>query len=83
VIGGKMATKLSKVGNSYSVRIPKEKLLRAGFNSGDELEIIEKEGLLLIFKKKPHHQEWSFDGETSLTSEDQQWLDADFGESSD
>lgn len=74
-----MATKLSKVGNSFSVRIPKEKLLKAGFSNDDELEIIEKKGVLLILKKIPHHSKWKFEGDTSLTEEDRIWLESDFG----
>lgn len=74
-----MATKLSKVGNSFSVRIPKEKLSKAGFSNDDELEIIEKRGVLLILKKIPHHSQWRFEGDTTLSEEDKQWLEADFG----
>lgn len=74
-----MATKLSKVGNSFSVRIPKEKLSKAGFVNGDELEIIGKQGVLLILKKIPHHSQWEFAGDTSLSEEDKLWLEADLG----
>jgi antitoxin component of MazEF toxin-antitoxin module len=74
-----VTTKLSKIGNSFSVRIPKEKLSRAGFSNDDKLEIIEKRGVLLILKKIPHHSQWKFEGDTTLTEEDKQWLEADFG----
>jgi antitoxin component of MazEF toxin-antitoxin module len=73
-----VTTKLSKIGNSFSVRIPKEKLSRAGFSNDDKLEIIEKRGVLLILKKIPHHSQWKFEGDTTLTEEDKQWLEADF-----
>ncbi len=78
-----MATKLSKIGNSFSVRIPKEKLSKAGFSNDDELEIIEKKGVLLILKKTPHHSKWKFEGDTNLTEEDKKWLEADFGSIND
>jgi antitoxin component of MazEF toxin-antitoxin module len=78
-----MATKLSKIGNSFSVRIPKEKLSKAGFKHGDELEIIEKNGVLLILKKIPHHSQWKFEGDTSLSEEDKLWLNADLGRIND
>lgn len=73
-----MTTKLSKVGNSFSVRIPKETLKKVGFSSDDELELIEKGDMILITKKIPHHSTWTFPGSTELTDEDREWLDADF-----
>lgn len=43
-----MRTRLSRIGNSRGVRLPRELLDQYGLNEGDELEIIRtREGILL------------------------------------
>jgi antitoxin component of MazEF toxin-antitoxin module len=74
------AIKLTKIGNSQGLTIPKEILEKGDFSLGDSLEIHLYNGRLIIFKKPPHHSEMKFEGDTSLDSEDNEWLDADLGE---
>lgn len=74
------ALKLQKIGNSYGFRIPKETLDHVGFHADDLYELVEEEGVLLIVKRPPPTQKWTF-READLTDEDKQWLEAGLGES--
>ena len=71
--------KLQKIGNSYGFRIPKETLDHLEFTSGDRYELIEEEGVLVIVKRPPPPEKWTF-REPELTDEDTRWLEADLGE---
>jgi hypothetical protein len=50
------------------------------FSLGDSLEIHLYNGRLILFKKPLHHSEMKFEGDTSLSPEDIEWLEADFEE---
>ncbi|MGZ3687809.1 MAG: AbrB/MazE/SpoVT family DNA-binding domain-containing protein [Bdellovibrionota bacterium] len=73
------ALKLQKIGNSYGFRIPKETLEHVGFHSEDQYELIEEAGVLVIVKRPPPPETWTFH-EPALTDEDKQWLEADLGD---
>ena len=74
------AIKLTKIGNSQGLTIPKELLEEGDFSLGDSLEVHLYNGRLILFKKPLHHSEMKFEGDTSLSKEDQEWLEADFSE---
>lgn len=74
------AIKLTKIGNSQGLTIPKELLDQGNFSLGDSLEIHLYNGRLILFKKPLHHSDMKFEGDTSLNQEDHQWLEADFEE---
>jgi len=72
------AIKLTKIGNSKGLTIPKDILEKAGFSLGDALELHLHNGRLIVFKKPPHHSEMTFEG--TQDSEDIEWADADLDE---
>jgi antitoxin component of MazEF toxin-antitoxin module len=72
------AIKLTKIGNSQGLIVPKEILEKGNFLIGDSLEINIYNGRLILFKKPPHHSEMKFEGQQE--KEDLEWADADFGE---
>lgn len=74
------AIKLTKIGNSQGLTIPKDILDKGKFSIGDSLEVHLYNGRLILFKKPPHHSEMKFEGDTSLSVEDKEWLEADLGE---
>ena len=74
------AIKLTKIGNSQGLTIPKELLEAGNFSLGDSLEVHLYNGRLILFKKPAHHSEMKFKGDTSLSREDLEWLEADFEE---
>ena len=74
--------KLQKIGNSYGFRIPKEALEHAGFHAEDQYELVEEKGVLVIVKRPPPSNLWTF-REPELTDEDQKWIEADLGEKSE
>ena len=74
------AIKLTKIGNSQGVTLPKEILEKGQFSIGDSFEVHLYNGRLILFKKPVHHSEMKFEGDTSLNAEDQEWLEADFKE---
>ena len=74
------AIKLTKIGNSQGFTIPKDILNKGNFDLGDELEVHVHNGRLIIFKKPQHHSQMKFEGDTKLSQEDKDWLDADLGE---
>jgi antitoxin component of MazEF toxin-antitoxin module len=74
------AIKLTKIGNSQGLTIPKELLEKGNFSLGDSLEVHLYNGRLILFKKPLHHSEMKFEGDSSLNTEDEQWLEADFDE---
>lgn len=72
------AVKLTKIGNSQGVAIPKELIEKSPFKLGDTLEVYLYNDKLILFKKPLHHSEMSFDGQQE--PEDLEWADADLGE---
>lgn len=44
--------KLSKYGNSYGLTLPVELLKKAGLNQGDNIEVTEKDGKIILHKKE-------------------------------
>jgi antitoxin component of MazEF toxin-antitoxin module len=74
------AIKLTKIGNSQGLTIPKEILDKGSFSVGDSLEIHLYNGRLILFKKLSHHSEMKFEGNTDLSAEDKEWLESDLGE---
>lgn len=67
--------KLQKIGNSLGFRVSKSELEKAGFEENSEYEIVAEKGVILFVKKRPHHTKWVFK-DTSLSKEDQKWLEA-------
>ena len=74
------AIKLTKIGNSQGLTIPKEILEKGHFSVGDTFEVHLYNERLILFKKPPHHSEMKFEGDTSLSDEDKEWLESDFEE---
>lgn len=72
------AIKLTKIGNSQGLTIPKDILEKGNFALGDCLEVHLYNGRLILFKKPPHHSEMKFEG--NQETEDLEWADADLGE---
>jgi antitoxin component of MazEF toxin-antitoxin module len=72
------AVKLTKIGNSQGLTIPKEVLDKSPFELGDSLEVHLHNARFIIFKKPPHHSEMVFEGEQE--KEDIEWADASLGE---
>ena len=72
------AVKLTKIGNSQGVTLPKEILEQGDFSLGDSLEVYVHNGRIIIFKKPPHHSEMVFEG--AQDESDLEWADADMGE---
>ena len=75
-IGEMSSLKLQKIGNSLGFRIPKETLDHLGFQTADQYELMEEDGVLLIVKRPPPSHIWTF-REPELTKEDHEWLEAD------
>lgn len=73
------ALKLQKIGNSYGFRIPKETLEHVGFHADDQYELVEEQGVLVIVKRPPPLEKWTFEM-PELTEEDKRWLEADLGD---
>jgi antitoxin component of MazEF toxin-antitoxin module len=73
------AVKIQRIGNSLGFRVPKLDLEKAGFDLDSEYELLSEKGIITLVKKRPHHSEWTFP-DSKLTSEDQDWLDAELGE---
>ena len=69
------AVKLQKIGNSFGFRVPKQDLEFAGFDEDCDYELIAEKGVILLVKKRIHHSRWIFK-DTSLSVEDQRWLEA-------
>lgn len=74
------AIKLTKIGNSQGVTLPKEILEQGNFTLGDQLEVHVYNGRLILFKKPIHHSQMNFDGDNFLSKEEQEWVNADLGE---
>ena len=72
------SVKIRKIGNSLGLLIPKEVQKELNVFEGDLLDLIGVgKGELLLKNHLPHHSEWVFEGDTTLTAEDEEWLEAD------
>lgn len=69
------AVKLQKIGNSLGFRVAKTDLEAADFDADSEYELIAEKGVILLVKKRPHSSKWVFK-DTSLSKEDQLWLES-------
>jgi len=79
VIGGAMsAVKITKIGNSQGLTIPKDILEKGNFELGDTLELVLYNGRMILFKKPQHHSQMKFDGKQDES--EIEWADADLGE---
>ncbi|HSX02960.1 MAG TPA: AbrB/MazE/SpoVT family DNA-binding domain-containing protein [Candidatus Saccharimonadia bacterium] len=74
-----VAAKLIQIGNSRGVRLPKELIEQAGL--GDEIELVVRDGEILIANRRRPRQGWAEiyeelarTGQLALTEEDQEWL---------
>ena len=71
-------SKLIKIGNSRGVRLPFELIEKAGLN--DELELIARDGEILIANRRQPRQGWAEAfrsigaAEVGLDREDEDWL---------
>ncbi|MGB0453821.1 MAG: AbrB/MazE/SpoVT family DNA-binding domain-containing protein [Bacteriovoracaceae bacterium] len=72
------AIKLTKIGNSQGLTLPKDLLEKGDFSLGDTLEVYLYNGRLILFKKPLHHSEMTFEG--GQDSSDLEWTNADLGE---
>lgn len=70
--------KLTKIGNSQGITIPKDILEKANFSLGDLLEVHLHNGRLILIKKPLLHSEMKFEGQQY--KEELEWADADLGE---
>ena len=75
-------SKLIKIGNSRGVRLPFELIEKAGLN--DELELIARDGEILISNRRHPRQGWAeawrsigaVEAEAGLDQDDEDWLSA-------
>jgi antitoxin MazE len=73
----KTIAKLTKIGNSRGVRLPKALIEQAGLK--DEVELIARDGEILIANHRKPREGWeeSFEGMAEdMTAEDWAWVDA-------
>ncbi len=71
----KTIAKLTKIGNSRGIRIPKALIEQAGL--GDEVELTARDGEILIANTRHPREGWaeSFEGmATDMTAEDWAWV---------
>jgi antitoxin MazE len=75
----KTNTKLTKIGNSRGVRLPKTLIEQAGLK--DDLELTTREGQIIIANQHKPREGWAkayeaaaARGDLVLTPEDQEWL---------
>jgi antitoxin MazE len=80
----KTIAKLTKIGNSRGVRLPKALIEQAGLI--DEVELTVRDGEIIIANHRHPRQGWAEAmeaahrrGELKLTQEDRDWLAADLG----
>jgi putative addiction module antidote len=53
VVGlGKIERKITKIGNSYGITIPKELLKESGISYGDSVQMEQKNGKIVLRKKE-------------------------------
>ena len=75
--------KIRKVGNSLGVIFPKEIQKTLKIAEGDVIDITTiSDGKVVLDSHLTHHSKWVFK-DTSLTEEDQQWLNADLEDDND
>jgi antitoxin MazE len=73
----KTIAKLTKIGNSRGVRLPKALIEQAGLT--DEVELTVRDGEIIIANHRHPRQGWaeSFEGmATDMTSEDWAWINS-------
>ena len=71
------AIKIRKIGNSLGILISKEMQESLNVSEGDLLDFVQvSKGKALLRSHLPHHSEWKFEGDTSLSTEDKEWLEA-------
>lgn len=71
------SAKLTKIGNSRGVRLPKALIEQAGLT--DDVELIARDGEILIANRRRPRQGWaeSFEGMADdMSAEDLAWLNA-------
>ena len=75
----KTTTKLTRIGNSRGIRLPKALIEQAGLK--DEVELIARDGEILITNIRKPREGWAEametayqHGELALTQEDRDWL---------
>lgn len=78
------AVKIRKIGNSLGILIPKEIQDSLNISEGDLLDFIKvAKGKAMLESHLPHHSEWKFEGDTSLSDEDKIWLEAPLEDEAD
>ncbi|HVQ44425.1 MAG TPA: AbrB/MazE/SpoVT family DNA-binding domain-containing protein [Candidatus Saccharimonadia bacterium] len=77
----KTITHLTKIGNSRGIRIPKALIEQAGLTEASELELIARDGEILIANHRRPREGWAeameaayARGDLELTEEDLDWL---------
>ncbi len=75
----KTTAKLTKIGNSRGVRLPKTLIEQAGLK--DDVELTAREGQIIIANQRKPREGWAeayqaaaARGDLELTPEDQEWL---------
>lgn len=75
----KTTAKLTKIGNSRGVRLPKTLIEQAGLK--DDVELTARDGEIIIANRHKPREGWAeaykaaaARGDLKLTSEDQEWL---------
>lgn len=75
--------KIRKVGNSLGVIFSREVQDALNVAEGDTIDVTAIAGNRVVLDAHlPHHSKWVFK-DTSLTAEDQKWIDADLEDESD
>lgn len=78
------SVKIRKIGNSLGILIPKELQDSLNVSEGDLLDFVKiSKGKAILENHLPHHSEWKFEGEVSLSKEDELWIEAPLEDESD
>ena len=78
------AVKIRKIGNSLGILISKEIQESLNVSEGDLLDLVKAaKGKAILKSHLPHHSEWKFEGDTTLSNEDKEWLEAPLEDESD
>lgn len=75
--------KIRKVGNSLGVIFPKEVQETLNITEGDMIDLTTVgQNRVVLDSHLPHHSKWTFK-QSTLSSEDSEWLDADLEDDHD
>jgi antitoxin MazE len=78
--GGRMLAKIQKWGNSQGLRLPKHLLADVHIDVGDEVDIVVKDGNIIISPAKKNRGRHNLQGLVARIPKDYQTSEVDWGE---